>query len=1354
MAERNGAGQVVTGTSVAGAAGLEPGAAARANDQVGVELLDPAQSAVSPIADTPDPDETFVTGGRPTASRSVEGALLNERFRLGRELGRGGMATVYLAEEVETGRQVAVKMMQTRLEGTARQRFTREFSTIASVKHASCLEVFEYGESDTGPFFAMELFAGEPATALIGQPLPIALKALYHVAEAVDYVHSRRIIHRDIKPGNILVRGKPDGSGFDVRLTDFGLAKFANSSSSLSGEANFLGTVAYCAPEQIMRDELDHRCDIYSFGMVCYEVLAGRHPYSEVRTNIQALIAKHLREVPPQVRFYNREVSPEIDAAVMHMLAKEAGGRPQSTLMFRKTVAAFLDWTTGQEKPDPETDSSPLVGAFVSREQEKRLLESLLAENLLLDGNLSAAWVDEQPAFLAVLTGEAGLGKSSLLRQAARCALANGARVCEGRCFEGNLAPFQPFVEIIRQLLIEQEQLRSRSSDIQDEGVAETTVSQAADPSVWIDNIFRNYAPELLRIAPELKDLLPGEAFTHAENVQQSDYVLRAIARFFVELSKVQRICLLLEDLHWADNSSLSLLMHLGAALRTARREAAEQHDPPPRLFLCATTRPEKDYPSLAAPLGNLRQQDNLRTIELTRFDEKSVRSLAAALLGALPDEIDAGLIERITSQCFGNPFYLSQTIREWKRLGRIAYRSGQWRLAPDAGELSGSIPDSVRGAMRERVRGLEPLPGKMLSVAAVIGAVVDIELLRDVLGHPDQFEFLDALDLLLARQILGETGQARRVAFSHDLIREAALERQSSTQQTQRLHEAVALRLESLAGEGKAVSSAKLAEHFLSAGIRDKAFHYLLQAGTEAVSAFAHRDAIAVLEKARKVMPAGTESAQEFQLYSQLAKAYAATTTPVTAEAMFREAVRTAPQPTDRAEALLGLGEVLGRRRQPQEALAAFGEALREVRHPLRTNPISTLADIVGGMMFTFLLPEAVRRKLKFRVRSQEERNLAYRITQTASHTQLDDSLLRYLQLCQLFFIRAHQTGMPDDLAFGYTKQAMNLSFYGTPYFPLRYVNRAMQLAATAKRPEAEAFIRSLQLSVRSFAGNLSQALGDAETALKAFERLGESYSRQLMTHVIRHLCEYYGDAKRELATANEELRMASLSDDWEKMTWGLYGRADALARSGDLTEARQEMDKALSLLGDHRSIVARPVAVYVDAFVLLQASEYDKAFLRALEGQRLTERFLGIFMMTCKAYPLAVEAGLGPNWHDAAAHAAIRADKGRMRTIGWVLWKCMGIGPLFLVARAHCLRVRGRHAFVTGNRRKALRFMDRAIATAEQQGSPYELARALLDRSLINPDTAAADREKGESLLKELSSVLPEAEVAAFRK
>jgi hypothetical protein len=251
------------------------------------------------------------------------------------------------------------------------------------------------------------------------------------------------------------------------------------------------------------------------------------------------------------------------------------------------------------------------------------------------------------------------------------------------------------------------------------------------------------------------------------------------------------------------------------------------------------------------------------------------------------------------------------------------------------------------------------------------------------------------------------------------------------------------------------------------------------------------------------------------------------------------------------------------------------------------------------------------------------------------------------------------------------------------------------------------------------------------------------------------RHLCEFYGDSKRELVVADEELRMATLSGDWDRTTWGLYGRAGALARAGELSEARSEMNKALAVLGDRRSIVARPVAVYTDAFVSLQESDYDRAFVRALECQWLTQRFLGIFLWTSKAYPLAVEAGLGPNWHDPNSSSKIRADRKLMRQISWILWKCLGIGGIFKVTRAYCFRVRGRHAFVMGKTRKALRYFDRAILSAQQHGLPYDRARAILDRSLINGDTAARDRdrEEGQSLLRELSSVLPKAEQLAFQ-
>ncbi|MBL8808777.1 MAG: protein kinase [Planctomycetaceae bacterium] len=1259
------------------------------------------------------------------------------------------MAAVFLAEEIETGRQVALKMMQTRLEGTGRQRFTREFSTIASIKHPSCLEVYEYGESDTGPFFAMELFAGEPATALIGQPLAISLMALYHVAEAIDYIHSHRIIHRDIKPGNILVRSKSDESGFDVRLADFGLAKFANTSSSLSGETGFLGTVAYCAPEQITRDELDHRCDIYSFGLVCYEVLTGRYPYGDVRKNVQALVARQLRDMPPGIRSCNSDVDPAIDAAVMQMLSKDAGKRPQSTLTFRNAVAEYLDLTVKQDATERGSENRRLVGTFVARDQEKRLLDTLLAENLLLDGNTSDQWHEEQPALIGILTGPAGLGKSTLLRQVARTAMANGARVYEGRSQEGNLAPFQPFVEIIRQLLSEQEYLRVRVPSEQLVPQGKSAASSFTGQKSRVDEIIEEYSPEILRIAPELKNLLHGEAFSSAENTQQTDHMLRAIASFFSEISKIQRICLLIEDLHWADKSSLSLVAYLAAVIKTERQRAADRMAAVPRLFICATTRPEDDYATLAEALAQVREQRNQATIELQPFDEKNVSSMAAAMLGAVPEQIDSQLTQHITKQCLGNPFFVAQTIREFRKLGQITFNAGRWRLTAN---VDGALTESVQAALRERVRGLEPLPARILSVAAVIGAVVDVDLLNDVVGHSDQFEFLDALDLLLARQILTETGQARRVAFAHDLIREAATERHGSTQHTKRLHEAVARRLEQLVADGKSVSNAKLAEHFLSAEITDKAFCYLLKAGTEAVSAFAFPDALVLLEKALEIKPVGVDKKLELELYLQLATAYSAGSALVSAESMYREAIRAADCPLDRAKTLFGLGDTLARRRQPEEALKVFTTALREIRQPLRTDPISTVLDILAGIVFAFLLPNSVRRRLKLRSITQEDRNLAIQILLTMKHLSTDFSLVRYLQLSQVLFIRVHQSGLPEHLAMGHVTYATNFAFYGVPYLPLQYLNRAIGFATDSGNTQLEAYTATLGATVRGMTANLSDSLGQAERTLTVFERLGESYDRSVLTHFVRHHCEFYGDAKRELKYADEELRMAELSGDWEKLTWAHYGRASALARAGRLQESRYEMDQSFALVGNHISIISRPVAFVTDAFVRLQASEYPKAFDSAVAAQRLTERCLGVFLLVAKAYPLAVEAGLGPNWHLSEAHVELRSDRSRMRRISWVIWKCIIIGALFLVARAHGYRVRGRYAFVRGNAAQAVRLVNRAIAVADKQGSPYEKARALLDRSLICSESAGEDRSKGFALLKELGAVLPAAEQQAF--
>jgi serine/threonine-protein kinase len=261
------------------------------------------------------------------AVRESLAAALRGRYSVERELARGGMATVYLSRDIRRDEPVAIKVMHPSLATVlGAERFLREIDVVSSMAHPHILPLYDSGNVGGVLYYVMPYVEGESLYERLERErclaLDEALQITHDVAEALGYAHSRGVLHRDVKPENILLAGGP------ALVADFGLARAIGAADyrKLTETGVIVGTVFYMSPEQLREDrDLDQRTDIYSLGCILYEMLTGGPPYTG--TSLNQVITRILRAPVPSVRRLHAGVPAAVDQAISRALAKSAAGR-------------------------------------------------------------------------------------------------------------------------------------------------------------------------------------------------------------------------------------------------------------------------------------------------------------------------------------------------------------------------------------------------------------------------------------------------------------------------------------------------------------------------------------------------------------------------------------------------------------------------------------------------------------------------------------------------------------------------------------------------------------------------------------------------------------------------------------------------------------------------------------------------------------------------------------------------------------------------------------------------------------------------------------------------------------------
>ena len=742
-------------------------------------------------------------------------------------LGEGGMAIVFKALDTRKGTTVALKVLPRRLlqDDEYKRRFQREASAGMRLHHPNIVKILEMGEADEEFFISMEYIEGATLRKLLLDG-PVDPKRVIEigisVCDGLNEAHKIGIIHRDIKSDNIMLNSEGD-----VKIMDFGLAKLQGA-SLLTQEGMVLGTTAYMSPEQAVGGNVDQRSDLFSLGVVFYELLTGTLPFAAEYE--LAVIYSIVNEEPTDVTELNKDVPKLLEQVVKKAMKKERQHRYQNIEELHgdlRKVKAFLEGDHALIATTPE-----LLAAVELSKLEESALQVHLKERKGFQARLAGR--GEQFETLKKLfslstsgkgqtifiTGEAGIGKTRLVLELEKYARTMKIKMLVGRCpFRQGVYPYHSFVEAIRDYF----------------------EVQGVKSGKMLEEFIRDKAPELTDQLPVIRVFLNIKE-KEVKTIESKEQLWDAISKLIAKISQERPIILFIDDLHWADENTLNLLHYTSRTTRASR------------VMIVGTYRPEDiraTAPGKMHPLLEIQREMNregiLTIINLEKLTENDIQQMVCSIFQ--DSEFDNSFYGSMYRETEGNPFFVIETLKLLKMEGVIEKEDGGFHLREDYEQIA--IPNTIHDIVMRRIERLNEEEREILEIGAVEGESFHSDTIGSSLG-------MDRIQLLRKLQSLERDHHIiypkdRLYYFDHGKIREFLYDAVTPELRIE-YHLMIGDYLANTYKEDERLAP-NIARHFLEGEADQKAAPFLITAGERAKAIFANQQAIEFYEKALEII-------------------------------------------------------------------------------------------------------------------------------------------------------------------------------------------------------------------------------------------------------------------------------------------------------------------------------------------------------------------------------------------------------------------------------------------------------------------------------------------------------------------
>lgn len=1216
--------------------------------------------------------------------------LIGNRYSIIEELGRGSVSTVYRALDTKENQAIALKILtKQRRDEESILRFKKEVEKMSRIDHPRIVKQLDCGDYDGRSFLAMELFEGKSLHERLKArklSLDASVEMVRQVAEGLEYVHNRGILHRDLKPKNILIKGD------EAKITDFCMARIVNLVEMQDRNA-VQGTFPYISLEQagLMPVAPDERSDLYSLGVIFYELVTGELPFKG--EDIGSFLHQHIVQIPKNPRELNPEIPPVLEKVILKLLKKGPEERYQSAKGFLADLDRIIQLRVKKKiheafdlgLEDRKSKLSFHTG-FIGRGQEL----SVLKEELRLAAGGKGR--------LCLISGTAGVGKTRLINELRPYAEENGMLFVSGKCNKyGASLPYSPFAEAVAEYVDLMKRKPPQEMEIQVRNIRRV-LGELGGAITKIAPALETFIGKM----PELVELEPERERMRFFNVAYS---------FFSSISTPNNpVIIFLDDLQWSDLGTTKLLHFIAPKLSGTH------------LLILGSYREEeipKEHP-LAILLKNCRESGMVyREINLRPLQPKEMGLLIKDTFG-YKEEVPGQLLMTVQERTKGNPFYSLQMLRSLVDEKVLYLEESQWKFDEEKIRRV-DLPSSLIELLLGRLDQLKPEIKRILTYASVIGREFSYKLLKGITKKPAE-EILGVLDEALIHVFIWEKPGLIKGAytFSHDKIREALYEK-LGPEERRGLHEEIAGYLEEEHKDDIEQVIYDLAYHYPKGLNKDKALHYSIAAGDRAKSIYANEEVLRFYEVALALLEEKGIRAGDrlwLRLREGMGDAYCLLGEYDRSISCYKDVSHYTKTGLEKARLLEKQGYAIFEKGDLQRAVEYYEAGLKilniRIRKSFAGTGVQLLAQIWIQMRLTLFPFEIAQHKL----RTSRVALLRVKILLRLSYVYWFFNTIKCLAV-HLFGINiAEHIGPTKEL--GQTYSGHGIAMSAIPFFKrgLKYQFRALEMAEKLNDPWSVAQSQSFLGIVHYYIQEWDNSISWLTKATAGLQRLGDPWEN-ILAYI--HLGYNYRN-KSDFEEAQKYLQIAYDSacrvKDLRSMGQSLSGLCEVYAFKGEIGKAEELIPKAVEYCEKASDILVLAMALRDYAQILLRKGEHEKSIIQARRSKRLIEKYFFRSDYVVPTYLVLAEASLKRTEQGNLSRSEKRKSlKEAHRAVRWGLL----LARSFKNYLGYAFRVKGTYACACGNTKNGQVYFEKSIQILRRQKNKYELERTLAEKKRL---------------------------------